>query len=184
MKGGYLIFVQFFVYMLSDYCVALNILRIKYFVVLPNSGRKQIFTDKIFVVKVPVMHCICYEVEISREKIFVAIRWPAKSTKIFNLENFRLYSMHACIHVEFLNSQHTGLFQSLQNLVAISQICYWPELTSKQVVKGTMAKMATQSRDLVAKSVWKRYSSKMTVIWLVYREPLEIIDPCCNGDSS
>ena len=45
--------------------------------------------DKIFVVKVPATHCICYGLEISREKL--AMLQPAKSVIIFNLENFRLY---------------------------------------------------------------------------------------------
>ena len=38
------------------------------------------------------MHCISYELEISREKTFAAILGPAKSTKFFNFKNFRLYS--------------------------------------------------------------------------------------------
>ena len=38
------------------------------------------------------MHCIIYELEISWEKNFAAILQPVKSAKIFNLENFRLYS--------------------------------------------------------------------------------------------
>ncbi len=42
-------------------------------------------------VKLPATHCSCYELEISQEKIFVAMVRPAKSMKIFNLENFRLY---------------------------------------------------------------------------------------------
>ena len=44
-------------------------------------------------VTLPAMHCSCYELEISREKIFVAMLRPVKSTKIFNLENFRLYGI-------------------------------------------------------------------------------------------
>ena len=64
---------------------------IKYFAVLPNSPKKQILTDKIFVFKVPAMHCICYKLEISWENIFAAILQHAKYAKIFNLENFRLY---------------------------------------------------------------------------------------------
>ena len=67
--------------------------RDKYFAVLPNSAQKQIFMDKIFVVKLPAVHCSCYEVEILREKIFAAMLRPTKSAKIFNLENFRLYGI-------------------------------------------------------------------------------------------
>ena len=52
---------------------SLKFSRIKHFEVLPNSAQKQIFMDKIFVVMVPVMHYIYYELEISREKIFTAI---------------------------------------------------------------------------------------------------------------
>ena len=47
--------------------------------------------DKVSVVKLPATHCSCYELEISREKIFSAMLRPAKSIKIFNLKNFRLY---------------------------------------------------------------------------------------------
>ena len=65
----------------------------KYFV-LPNSDQKQIFRDKVFVVKVPAMHCISYELEISWEKIFMALLGPMKSAKDFNLENFRLYGRY------------------------------------------------------------------------------------------
>ena len=52
---------------------SLKFSRVRYFAVLPNSDQKQIFTGKIFVVKVPAMHCIHYELEISWEKIFAAI---------------------------------------------------------------------------------------------------------------
>ena len=38
------------------------------------------------------MHCIYYELEISRENILVAILRRAKSAKIFNFENFRVHS--------------------------------------------------------------------------------------------
>ena len=48
-------------------------LKLKYFVVLPNSAQKQIFTNIIFMVKVPAMYCISYELEISQIKIFTAI---------------------------------------------------------------------------------------------------------------
>ena len=67
---------------------SLKFLRGKYFAVLANSAQKQIFTDKIFVIKLPATHCSCYEAEISRDKIFAAMLRPAKN---FNLENFRLY---------------------------------------------------------------------------------------------
>ena len=44
------------------------------------------------------MPCICYELEISWEIFFAAILRPAKSVKILNLENFRLYGIiSACI---------------------------------------------------------------------------------------
>ena len=46
-------------------------------------------------VMVPVMHYIRYELEISWEKMFAAIHQPAKSAKIFYLENFRLYGITA-----------------------------------------------------------------------------------------
>ena len=66
-----------------------NILGDKYIIaVLPKSAQKQIFVD---VVELPATPCICYELEISWEKFFVAALQPVKSTKIFNLENFRLY---------------------------------------------------------------------------------------------
>ena len=42
------------------------------------------------VVKLPATHCSCYELEISWEKIFVAMLRLVKSVKIFNLKNFRL----------------------------------------------------------------------------------------------
>ena len=58
--------------------------------VLPNSTQKQIFTYKIFVVKLPAMHCICYELEMSREKTFVVMLRPVKSTKFFNLEKYQV----------------------------------------------------------------------------------------------
>ena len=45
------------------------------------------FTDKSFVVKLPAMHCSCHKVEILREKFFAAMFRPAKSMKIFDLEN-------------------------------------------------------------------------------------------------
>ena len=47
---------------------SLKFSRGKYFAVLPNSAQKQIFMDKIFVVKLPATHYSYYEVEISREK--------------------------------------------------------------------------------------------------------------------
>ena len=72
---------------------SLKFSRIKYFTVLPNSAQKRTFTDKNFVVIVPVMHYIFYELEISREKNFVAILQPAKSAKFFYLEDFRLYGI-------------------------------------------------------------------------------------------
>ena len=37
-------------------------------------------------------HSASYDDEISWEKVFVAVLRPMKSAKIFNLENFRLYS--------------------------------------------------------------------------------------------
>ena len=40
----------------------------KYFVILPKSAQKQILTNKILVVQLPTTLCICYELEISREK--------------------------------------------------------------------------------------------------------------------
>ena len=52
---------------------SLKYLRVKYFVVLPNSAQKQIFVDKIFVVQLPATPCIRYELEISWEKHFAAI---------------------------------------------------------------------------------------------------------------
>ena len=54
------------------------LLRIKYFAVLPNSAQTQIFSDKIFVVKVPAMHCIRYELKISQKIIFTVILRPSK----------------------------------------------------------------------------------------------------------
>ena len=39
-------------------------LRGKYFAVLPSSAQKQIFMDKIVVVKLPATHCICYDYEL------------------------------------------------------------------------------------------------------------------------
>ena len=57
------------------------------------------------------MHCICYELEISQEKNFVAILRPAKSAKFFYLENFRLYGM--CIAPSQLNILSLSLSLSL-----------------------------------------------------------------------
>ena len=57
---------------------SLKFSRGKYFAVLPNSAQKQIFMDKIFVVKLPATHCSCYEVEISQEKYFAAMFRPVK----------------------------------------------------------------------------------------------------------
>ena len=52
---------------------SLKFLRGKYFEVLPIPVQKQIFADKLIMVKLPAMPCISYEFEISQEKIFVAL---------------------------------------------------------------------------------------------------------------
>lgn len=44
---------------------SLIFLRSKHFVILPNSAQKQIFTDKIFIVKLPTRHYCCYKLEVS-----------------------------------------------------------------------------------------------------------------------
>ena len=51
------------------------------------------------------MHCICYELEISWEKIFTAILRPMK---IFNLENFGLYNINFKLLIVgvYLSSMH------------------------------------------------------------------------------
>ena len=77
---------------------SLKFSRIKYFTVLPNSAQKQIFTDKIFTVKFPAMHCVSFELEISREKVFVAILWPAKSAKILGYNNYGNIDTMSCMH--------------------------------------------------------------------------------------
>ena len=45
----------------------------KYFAGLPNCVQKQIFSDKIFVVQLPAMPHICYELDILWEKFFMAV---------------------------------------------------------------------------------------------------------------
>ena len=47
---------------------SLKFLRDKYFVVLPNSAQNKNFTEKIFIVKLPAMPCICYERKLLQEK--------------------------------------------------------------------------------------------------------------------
>ena len=50
---------------------------------------------------------IGYELEISQEKIFMAMFRPTKSMKFFNLENFRLYGTIFRIILSF--QQHINL---------------------------------------------------------------------------
>ena len=49
---------------------SLKFLKGKYFAVMLNSAQKQIFADKIFVVKPPATPCIYYKLKISQENIF------------------------------------------------------------------------------------------------------------------
>ena len=43
------------------------------FPVLPSSAQKQFITDNIFMVYLPAMPCIHYELKISRENFFAAV---------------------------------------------------------------------------------------------------------------
>ena len=62
--------------------------------------------NELFVVMVPVMHCISYELEISWEKNFVAILRTMKSTKIFDLEKILGYTV---VHIAVPEQACTGI---------------------------------------------------------------------------
>ena len=46
---------------------------------LPSSAQEHLFTDKIIKIKLPALHCFCYEHEILWQKNFAAMHRPVKS---------------------------------------------------------------------------------------------------------
>ena len=71
---------------------SLKFLRDKHYImVLPNFAQKQIFMDKVFMIKLPATLCICYELAISWEKVL--------GCNIMVLSGSTFYMIHDCTHL-------------------------------------------------------------------------------------